>query len=68
MEAGGDAQGVNAVPKAKYIGEKWGAKYLRAPDIYWTILAKGRGKLVRLGDVAEAQRGFTTGANEFFLL
>ncbi len=51
---------------AKYIGDKWGGKYLRAPDIFWTILEKGNGKLVRLGDIAEVRRGFTTGANEFF--
>jgi len=53
---------------ARYIGNKWGGKYLRAPDIYWTILEKGKRKLVRLGDIAEVRRGFTTGANEFFYL
>ena len=52
----------------KYTGDKWGGKYLRAPDIYWTILEKGKDKLVRLGDVADVRRGFTTGANEFFYL
>jgi len=50
----------------KYEGNKWGGKYLRAPDIFFTILEKGKGKLVRLGDIAEVRRGFTTGANEFF--
>lgn len=52
----------------KYEGNKWGGKYLRAPDIFFTILEKGKGKLVRLGDIAEVRRGFTTGANEFFYL
>ncbi len=52
----------------KYAGDKWGGKYLRAPDIYWTLLKKGKDKLVRLGDVADVRRGFTTGANEFFYL
>ncbi len=52
----------------KYAGDKWGGKYLRAPDIYWTILEKGKDKLVRLGDIAKVKRGFTTGANEFFYL
>ena len=52
----------------KYTGDKWGGKYLRAPDIYWTLLEKGKDKLVRLGDVADVRRGFTTGANEFFYL
>jgi len=56
------------IKTARYTGNKWGGKYLRAPDIYWTILEKGKGKLVRLGDIAEVRRGFTTGANEFFYL
>lgn len=51
---------------AHYSVNKWGGKYLRAPDIYWTILEKGRGKLVRLEDIAEIRRGVTTGANNFF--
>ncbi|MEO2068634.1 MAG: DNA methyltransferase, partial [Desulfurobacteriaceae bacterium] len=50
----------------KYEGNKWGGKFLRAPDIFFTILKKGKGKLVKLGDIAEVKRGFTTGANEFF--
>ncbi|HUS49038.1 MAG TPA: Eco57I restriction-modification methylase domain-containing protein, partial [Candidatus Paceibacterota bacterium] len=50
----------------EYLGSKWGGKYLRAPDIYFTILKKGKDKLVKLGDIAEVSRGFTTGANEFF--
>ena len=53
---------------ATYSSNKWGGKYLRAPDIYWTILEKGRGKLVRLGDIAEVRFGIKTGANEFFYL
>ncbi len=53
---------------AQYSGNKWGGKYLRAPDIYWTILEKGKDKLVRLGDVAEVRFGIKTGANEFFYL
>jgi hypothetical protein len=51
----------------KYIGSKWG-KYLRAPEIFFKILEKGKDKLVPLNEVAEVQRGFTTGANEFFYL
>lgn len=53
---------------AVYATNKWGGKYLRAPEIYWTILEKGRGKLTRLGDIAGVRRGITTGANEFFYL
>jgi len=51
-----------------YAGNRWGGKYLRAPDIFFTILEKGKGKLVRLGDVAEVRFGIKTGANEFFYL
>jgi hypothetical protein len=51
---------------AQYIGNKWGGKYLRAPEIYWKILEKGKGKLVKLGDIAEVRFGIKTGANEFF--
>ena len=51
-----------------YVGDKWGGKYLRAPDIFFTILEKGKDKFVKLGDIADVRRGFTTGANEFFYL
>jgi len=57
-----------ALASRSYAGNKWGGKYLRAPDIFFTILEKGKDKLVRLGDIAEVRRGFTTGANEFFYL
>jgi hypothetical protein len=53
---------------ARYIGNKWGGKYLRAPDIYWTILEKGKGKLVRLGDIATVRPGCYAGINDFFYL
>lgn len=48
--------------------DKWGAVYLRAPDIYHTLLNKGKDKLVRLSDIATVRRGITTGANGFFYL
>ena len=53
---------------AKFVGDKWGGKYLRAPDIYHYILEKRGGRLVRLGDIATVRRGITTGANDFFYL
>ncbi|MGQ3683764.1 MAG: Eco57I restriction-modification methylase domain-containing protein [Candidatus Loosdrechtia sp.] len=52
----------------KYEGNKWGGKYLRAPDIFFTILEKGKGKLVRLRDIAEVRFGIKTGCNEYFYL
>jgi len=50
----------------KYEGDKWGGKYLRAPEIYWEILEKAGDKLVSLGEIAEVRRGYTSGANDFF--
>ena len=51
----------------KYVGARWG-KYLRAPEIFFKILEKGKGKLVPLKEVAEVRFGIKTGANEFFYL
>ena len=51
-----------------YEGNKWGTKYLRTPEVFYTILEKGGDKLVELGKIAKVTRGFTTGANEFFYL
>jgi hypothetical protein len=41
---------------------------LRAPEIFFKILEKGKGKLVPLKEVAEVRFGIKTGANEFFYL
>jgi len=62
LDSGMDAK------KKRFTGDKWGGKYLRAPDIYWVILEKGKDKLVRLGDIADVRFGIKTGANEFFYL
>jgi len=59
-------EGFDAEEK-KYVGAKWG-KYIRAPEIFFKILEKGKDKLVPLKDIADVRRGFTTGANEFFYL
>ncbi len=53
---------------ARYQSNKWGSKYLRAPDIFFTILEKGNGKLVRLRDVATVRPGCYSGINDFFYL
>jgi len=53
--------------KNKYEGAKWG-KYLRAPQIFFKILVKGKNKFKLLKQLAYVKRGFTTGANEFFYL
>ena len=54
--------------KGKFAGSKWGGRYLRAPDIYFTILEKGKDKLVPLGEIARVRFGIKTGANKFFYL
>ena len=52
--------------KTTYKGEKWGAKYLRSPDIYLHILENNKNVLVCLDDIASIQRGIMTGADYFF--
>ena len=52
----------------EYSGAKWGGLLIRAPDIFYTILERGKDKLVKLEKIADVKRGFTTGANEFFYL
>jgi hypothetical protein len=52
----------------EFAGDKWGAKYLRAPDVYWVLQDRLDDRMVRLGDIADVRRGFTTGANDFFHL
>jgi type I restriction-modification system DNA methylase subunit len=56
------------ITTARYEGNKWGGKYLRAPDIFFAILEKGKGKLVQLNKIAHVRIGIMTGANEFFFL
>ena len=51
----------------KYAGSKWG-KYLRAPEVFFKILEKGKEKLIPLKEFAHVRFGIKTGANEFFYL
>ncbi len=57
-------EGFGKVEQA-YVGAKWG-KYLRAPQVFFRILERAKRKLVPLQDVADLQRGFTTGADPWF--
>jgi len=54
--------------QGRYSGNKWGGKYLRAPEIFFKILEKGKTRMIKLGRVAHIQFGLKTGANEFFHL
>ncbi len=53
--------------KGSYNGEKWG-KYLRAPDIYFNIIEKGKENLVLLDKIAVVNEGRPTGANNYFFM
>lgn len=52
----------------KYIGYKWGGYYLRAPKVYFDIIAKAQAKLEPLKNHAKVSFGLKTGANDFFYL
>ncbi|MFA6064927.1 MAG: DNA methyltransferase [archaeon] len=39
--------------EGKYVGNKWGSKYLRAPDIFFSILEKGNEKLTIFSKLTE---------------
>jgi hypothetical protein len=51
-----------------YQSNKWGGKYLRAPEIYFKLLEKGKNILVPIKQVADVRFGIKTGANEFFYI
>jgi len=53
--------------KQEYMGSKWG-KYLRAPQIFYRILEKGKDKLIPLRTVAKVRPGIKSGADNFFYL
>jgi hypothetical protein len=67
LPAGADTHGQRG-GAGRYAGGRWGGLYLRAPDIYWTVRARGAGRLARLGEVATVRFGLKTGANAFFYL
>jgi hypothetical protein len=52
--------------KGKYDGNKWGGKFLQAPDVFFTALEKDEGETKTLSDVSEVRFGTKTGANRFF--
>lgn len=63
-----DTENTKRFKTGSYEGNKWGAKYLRAPEIFFTLLIKGTGKLIKLGEINSAKFGIKTGANDFFYL
>ena len=61
LESGRDNQTTDKSATAKYTGDKWGGKYLRAPDIYWTILEKGKDFIRQLSVYFDGERYLNTG-------
>jgi type I restriction-modification system DNA methylase subunit len=51
--------------EGKFVGSKWG-KYLRGPDIFFKIMKRAKAQMSHVSDFAVVQRGFTSGANDFF--
>ncbi len=55
--------------QGEYIGSKWGGKYLRAPDIFFTILEKGKDKLEKIENLFNVETYLNTGgADDFFIV
>lgn len=52
----------------KFVGDKWGGKYLRAPDIFFKLLMNKNKVLIKLGKTTIVKRGITSGVNDFFYL
>jgi len=53
----------------RYIGSKWGATYLRAPDVFFTILTKATKKFTKLNTIAHIETYLNTGgADKFFFV
>jgi len=50
-----------------FTGSKWG-KYLRAPDIFFQILERGKSKFTQLNKFADVKFATKTGANDFFFV
>ena len=51
-----------------WIGDKWGAKYLRSPDGYNKVVFDAREKFTNLSKLAEIKYGLKAGITEFFFV
>lgn len=54
--------------QGKYVGEKWGGKYLRAPDFFIRILDEKHEDLIELKNLGEVNEGRPTGSNKYFFV
>jgi len=61
--------GKGSFVSGKYEGNKWGGKYLRAPDIFFTIMEKGKHLIAEMSAFFEGERYLNTGgADDFFII
>ncbi|HES58921.1 MAG TPA: hypothetical protein ENO18_00700 [Caldithrix sp.] len=44
---------LNDLDTGTYIGDKWGGKYLRAPDVYFKIILNSGNKIIPLGEICK---------------
>ncbi len=57
-----------SIVDGKYENGHWGAKYLRAPEIFNKILITGNGKLIKASKFIDVKYGIKSGSNDFFFL
>jgi hypothetical protein len=60
---------LDKVTSSTYVGDKWGGKFLRAPDIFFVILEKGKTLKANFSDYFDGERYLNTGgADGFFVV
>ena len=59
-------EGEKKLDAGKYVGDKWGVKYVNAPDIYIDLLLRGDWK--KLSDIVRPFFGLHTGLNDFYYI
>lgn len=68
-EAGMEYEENTLTQNGKYIGDKWGGKYLRVPDIFFTIMRKGEKYINVFSKYFTGERYLNTGgADGFFII
>jgi len=67
-EEGGEAAAMDAIrtDHGQYTAGKWG-RFLRAPNIYFRLMAQYGGRFVKLGEIAEVRFGIKSGCDAFFM-
>lgn len=59
-------ENLEALEDGAYAGGKWGV-YVRAPDLWFSLIDRFADQLVPLGDLVQIRRGITSGKDSFFL-